>query len=208
EKNYDALRCAWYGGEEAGTAVADVLFGDYNPAGRLPVTFYKTLAQLDGALIQTGDETRQGFENYDMQGRTYRYMKEDPLYPFGHGLSYAAFSYGDVQLAQSTFEGNRPVQLSIPVTNTSKIDGDELVQVYLARNNDALAPVKSLRAFARVSLKAGESKTVDIEIKPDAFQFYDEEVGDLQLKSANYTILYGGTSADDGLKTLDVKIRE
>src|SRR5690606_9551308 len=177
-------------------------------AGRLPITFYKSLAQLDGALTQTGDKTRQGFENYDMQGRTYRYMKEDPLYAFGHGLSYATFSYGDVQLPQSTIDGNSPVQLSIPVTNTSKIDGEEVVQVYVTRNNDALAPVKSLRGFARVSLKAGQTKTVDVAISPEAFHFYEESADALQRKVGAYTILYGGTSADMGLKTLTLKIAD
>ncbi len=208
EKNYDALLCAWYGGEEAGTAVADVLFGDYNPAGRLPITFYKSLAQLDGALTQTGDEARQGFENYDMQGRTYRYMKEDPLYAFGHGLSYSTFSYGEVQLPQSTINGNSPIQLSIPVTNLSAMDGEEVIQVYVARNNDALAPVKSLRAFARVAIKAGETKMVDLEIRPDAFQFYDESIDALRRKIGEYAILYGGTSADKGLKTLTLEIAD
>lgn len=206
EKNYDALLCAWYGGEEAGTAVADVLFGDYNPAGRLPITFYKSLAQLDGALTQTGDEARQGFENYDMQGRTYRYMKESPLYAFGHGLSYATFSYGEAKLLQAAGNGLSPVQLSIPVTNTSTVDGEEVVQVYVTRKNDMHAPVKSLRAFARIPLKAGESKTVDMEIKPDAFHFYDEETAGLQLKSGTYTILYGGSSVDSALKNLTFKI--
>lgn len=206
EANYDALLCAWYGGEEAGTAVADVLFGDYNPAGRLPVTFYKTLAQLDGALTQTGDTARQGFENYDMQGRTYRYMKEAPLYPFGHGLSYSSFSYGDVVLEQSVFDRNKAVPLTIPVTNTSSFDGEEVIQVYVTRKDDELAPVKSLRAFARTQIKAGETKAVDLEISPDAFQFYDESVDGLVQKPGTYRILYGGTSADNGLKTLTLKI--
>lgn len=206
EVNYDALLCAWYGGEEAGTAVADVLFGDYNPAGRLPVTFYKTLAQLDGALTQTGDTTRQGFENYDMQGRTYRYMKEAPLYPFGHGLSYSTFSYGDVQLAQSTIEGGKGVQLSVPVTNVSTVDGEEVVQAYVVRKNDAFAPVKSLRAFARVPIKAGKTAMVNLEIDAGAFQFYDESADDLVLKPGEYTIHYGGTSADIGRRTLGLKV--
>src|SRR5690606_16178507 len=206
EANYDALLCAWYGGEEAGTAVADVLFGDYNPAGRLPVTFYKTLAQLDAALTQTGDTARQGFENYDMQGRTYRYMKEAPLYPFGHGLSYSTFSYGDVVLEQSVFDRNKAVPLTIPVTNTSSFDGEEVIQVYVTRKDDELAPVKSLRAFTRTQIKAGETKAVDLEISPDAFQFYDESVDGLVQKPGTYRILYGGTSADNGLKTLTLKI--
>src|SRR5690606_22923165 len=101
-------------------AVADVLFGDYNPAGRLPITFYKSLAQLDDALTQTGDEARQGFENYDMQGRRDRYMQESPLYPFGHGISYATFSYGDEQLAATTSKGDRQGPWSSPVTNSSR----------------------------------------------------------------------------------------
>lgn len=208
EKNYDALLCAWYGGEEAGTAVADVLFGDYNPAGRLPITFYRTLAQLDNALTKTGDKKRQGFENYDMQGRTYRYMKEAPLYPFGHGLSYAEFSYGEGKTAQSTIDGNKAVQLFIPVTNVSKVDGEEVVQVYVARQEDTLAPVKSLRAFARVAIQAGETKTVDLEIGPDAFQFYDEKADGLLRKPGNYKIFYGGTSNDRELKNFTIKITE
>ncbi|PRD54637.1 glycoside hydrolase family 3 C-terminal domain-containing protein [Sphingobacterium gobiense] len=206
EKNYDALLCAWYGGEQAGTAVADVLFGDYNPAGRLPITFYKTLAQLDNALTKTGDVARQGFENYDMQGRTYRYMKDTPLYPFGHGLSYSIFSYGQTKLAEPTIDGSKVVKLSLPVTNVSKVDGEEVVQVYVARRDDTLAPLKSLRAFTRVPIKAGETKTVDLEIHPDAFQFYDEREDGLVLKPGDYSILYGGTSADHNLKTLFLKI--
>ncbi|PRD48001.1 glycoside hydrolase family 3 C-terminal domain-containing protein [Sphingobacterium haloxyli] len=208
EVNYDALLCAWYGGERAGTAVADVLFGDYNPAGRLPVTFYKSLAQLDNALTQTGDEKRQGFENYDMQGRTYRYMKDTPLYPFGHGLSYSAFSYGEVTLAESTIDGGAAVKLSVPVTNISELDGEEVVQVYVARQDDELAPVKSLRAFTRVPIKAGETKLIDLEIHPDAFHFYDERKDGLVLKQGDYTIMYGGTSANRNQKTLMLKITQ
>src|SRR5690606_24521669 len=194
EMNYDALLCAWYGGEEAGTAVADVLFGDYNPAGRLPITFYKTLAQLDNALTGTGDTRRSSFENYDMQGRTYRYMKEAPLYAFGHGLSYASFSYGNIQLENPTVKGNEGVDLSIPVTNVSSIGGEEVVQVYVTRKNDQSAPVKSLRAFARVPLNPGETKDVRLRIDPASFYFYDEWLDGMMLKTGYYTILYGGTS--------------
>lgn len=206
EMNYDALLCAWYGGEEAGTAVADVLFGDYNPAGRLPITFYKTLAQLDNALTGTGDTKRSSFENYDMQGRTYRYMKEEPLYAFGHGLSYAGFSYGNIQLENPTVKGNEGVDLSIPVTNVSSIGGEEVVQVYVTRKNDQSAPVKSLRAFARVPLNPGETKDVRLRIDPASFYFYDEREDGLILKTGCYTILYGGTSATDGLKAVEIRV--
>ncbi|MEY8759059.1 glycoside hydrolase family 3 C-terminal domain-containing protein [Chryseobacterium tongliaoense] len=205
EKNYDALLNAWYGGQSGGTAVADVLFGDYNPSGRLPVTFYKNLEQLDNALSKTG--RHQGFENYDMQGRTYRYMTESPLYSFGYGLSYSAFSYGMGKLNKNTISSNENITISIPVTNTSGRDGEEVVQVYVKRNNDASAPVKTLRAFERVFIKSKQSKNVDLILSPDSFKFYDEKADDLISKSGNYTILYGGSSADRSLKKIEIQVR-
>ncbi|WP_206367924.1 glycoside hydrolase family 3 C-terminal domain-containing protein [Sphingobacterium chungjuense] len=206
EKNYDALLCAWYGGEEAGTAVADVLFGDYNPAGRLPVTFYKTLAQLDNGLTQTGDAAKQGFENYDMQGRTYRYLKSQPLYAFGHGLSYATFSYGHVALKNNRIDGKKGLQFAIPVNNTSDKQGEEVVQVYVKRLDDPNAPIKSLRAFTRVPFKAKQQKKVEINLTSDAFQFYDDELDAVRIKAGRYRILYGGSSSDDQLNSLEVEV--
>lgn len=207
EKNYDALLCAWYGGEQAGTAVADVLFGDYNPAGRLPVTFYKTLAQLDRGLTQTGDPKRQGFENYDMQGRTYRYLKSEPLYAFGHGLSYSNFSYGDIDLKEEYIKEREGIKLSIPVTNTSGIDGEEVIQVYITRNDDVDAPLKSLRAFARVNIKGKQTKKVDLEVGADAFKFYDESTDDLVFKPGKYTLSYGGSSVGERLKKIAIQVQ-
>lgn len=204
EKNYDALVNAWYGGQAGGTAVADVLFGDYNPSGKLPITFYKNIAQLDNALSKTSKH--EGFENYDMQGRTYRYMKEAPLYPFGHGLSYASFSYGNATLSKNTIGTNESVTLSVPITNTSGRNGEETVEVYIKRNNDPLAPVKTLRAFQRVAIPSKTSETVQLILSPDSFMFYDEKADDLVSKPGNYTILYGGTSADSGLKSLPLKV--
>lgn len=206
EKNYDALLCAWYGGQSSGTAVADVLFGDYNPAGRLPVTFYKTLGQLDDALSKHNDPSRQGFENYDMQGRTYRYMNDAPLYSFGHGLSYSTFTYGDVVLKANKIKAGEGVTVTVPVTNTSDRGGEEVVQVYVKRNNDPQAPVKSLRAFERVYIKANETKQVELKIASDAFDFYDAETDGLITKPGNYTIMYGGTSADQGQKSVEVDV--
>ncbi|MCJ8152689.1 glycoside hydrolase family 3 C-terminal domain-containing protein [Chryseobacterium sp. SSA4.19] len=205
EKNYDALLNAWYGGQSSGAAVADVLSGDYNPSGKLPITFYKNIAQLDNALSKTGKH--EGFENYDMQGRTYRYMKEQPLYPFGHGLSYASFSYGNATLSKNTIGTNESVTLSVPVTNTSGKNGEEVVEVYIKRNNDPLAPVKTLRAFQRVAIPSKTSKTVRLTLSPDSFMFYDEKADDLVSKPGDYTILYGGTSADSGLKSLPLKVK-
>jgi beta-glucosidase len=205
EKNYDALLNAWYGGQSAGTAVADVLFGDYNPSGKLPITFYRNMEQLDNALSKAGKH--QGFENYDMQGRTYRYMKEAPLYPFGHGLSYATFSYGRATLSKNTVNPNENISISISVTNTSGISGEEVVEVYVKRNNDPLAPVKTLRAFQRVAIPSKTSKTVELTLAPDSFKFYDEKADDLVSKPGDYTVLYGGTSADSGLKSLPLKVK-
>jgi beta-glucosidase len=207
EKNYDALLCAWYGGEAAGTAVADVLFGDYNPAGRLPVTFYKTLAQLDNALAKTDDPARQGFENYDMTGRTYRYMTEAPLYPFGHGLSYSTFAYGDAKLDAQTISTGNGTHITIPVTNSSNIAGDEVVQVYVKRNNDPAAPVKNLRAFKRVRIEPGKTQEITLQIDPASFEFYDAAADGLVAKPGSYTILYGGTSADAGQKSLNLTVQ-
>lgn len=206
EENYNALLCAWYGGQAAGTAVADVLFGDYNPAGRLPVTFYSSTEQLDQGLSKHDDPTRQGFENYDMEGRTYRYMKEEPLYPFGYGLSYAQFSYGEVNLKSRIVKAQDGFNIAIPVTNTSSYAGDEVIQVYVKRNNDVNAPIKSLRAFERVYFAPGETKNIHLNIDSGAFEFYDEEVDRMVLKPGIYTICYGGTSAESDQKNFQLTV--
>lgn len=205
EKNYDALLNAWYGGQSGGTAVADVLAGDYNPSGKLPITFYKNLEQLDNNLSKTSKH--QGLENYDMQGRTYRYMTEKPLYAFGHGLSYSKFNYGDAKLSKNTINTNENLNITIPVKNISKVDGEEVIEVYVKRNNDASAPVKTLRAFERVFIKAGETKTVQLTISNDSFKFYDEKMDDLKSKTGDYTIFYGGTSDESGLKNLKLQVK-
>lgn len=204
EKNYDALLNAWYGGQSSGTAVADVLAGDYNPSGKLPITFYKNLAQLDNNLSKTSK--RQGFENYDMVGRTYRYMTEKPLYAFGHGLSYSNFTFGDAKLNKNIINTTENLTITIPVKNTSKRDGEEVVEVYVKRNNDASAPVKTLRAFQRIFIKAGETKNVQLTVSNDSFKFYDEKVDDLASKKGDYTIFYGGTSDESSLKSLPLKV--
>ncbi|GHE35336.1 glycoside hydrolase family 3 C-terminal domain-containing protein [Sphingobacterium griseoflavum] len=205
ESNYDALLCAWYAGEKAGIAVADVLFGDYNPAGRLPVTFYKSLDQLDNALTKD-DSSRQGFENYDMQGRTYRYMKDKPLYAFGHGLSFSKFRYDKPLKVPVQIDGKNGLEIVLPVENSSAVDGEEVVQVYVRRNDDPNAPNKSLQAFQRVAVAAGQKEQVKLSIGAEAFMFYDRSKRGLTLKPGNYTLLYGGTSDEGNLKSVSVQV--
>ncbi|GAB3855100.1 glycoside hydrolase family 3 protein [Hymenobacter terrigena] len=149
-----AIVNTWYGGQATGTALADVLFGDYNPSGRLPVTFYKSEKQLPA------------FDNYDMAGRTYRYFKDTPLYPFGYGLSYTAFNYSNLKVAATAATG-QPVTVSVEVQNRGRRAGDEVVQLYV-RHPDAGGRVAlhALEGFRRVALQAGEKKTVQFTLTP------------------------------------------
>ncbi|MCC8153024.1 MAG: glycoside hydrolase family 3 C-terminal domain-containing protein [Tannerellaceae bacterium] len=194
EQNLDAILNAWYGGQEAGTAVADVLFGDYNPAGRLPVTFYRSDAQLPD------------YEDYTMKGRTYRYMTEKPLYPFGYGLSYTTFNYGDAQLSKTTIRPDEPVTLKVNVQNTGSLAGDEVVQVYVKELHRPEAPVKSLKGFKRIHIPAGETATTEIILAANAFESYNESTQTMVVKPGKYQILYGGSSDDNALKALDIII--
>ena len=190
EKQYDALVQAWYGGQACGIAVADVLFGDYNPAGRLPVTFYASTDQLPD------------FQDYSMDNRTYRYFKGEPLYPFGYGLSYTSFSYGEGKVNG----GATNMTLTVPVTNTGVRDGEEVVQVYVKALDNPNAPIKSLKGFKRVKIGSGNTETVTVQLSDEAFNFYDERVDGLSLKHGRYQILYGGSSRDSDLKAIEVTI--
>lgn len=157
KQNLPAIVETWYGGQQAGTAIADVLFGDYNPGGKLPVTFY------------TSEKELPDFENYDMKGRTYRYYEGAPLYTFGYGLSYTNFSFSNLKIDEVS-SINKSVIFSATIQNTGNMDGEEVVQLYL-KNKSASVPVplKSLKGFQRVSLKKGEKKTVTFTIKPNDF---------------------------------------
>jgi beta-glucosidase len=143
-----AVLSAWYGGEETGTAIAETLAGVNNPAGRLPVTFYKSLDQVPP------------FTDYNMKGRTYRYFKGEPLYPFGYGLSYSTFAYSGLS-AKRTSSG---AEIGAMVKNTSSREGDEVVQLYIAGGSEEDAPVRSLRGFERIHLRAGESRQVNFTV--------------------------------------------
>src|SRR6266705_114979 len=157
-----AILEAWYPGEEGGAAVADVLSGDYNPAGRLPVTFYKSVAQLPP------------FGSYSMAGRTYRYFTEQPLYPFGYGLSFSSFNYSDAKISQAQVAADATVTISVRVTNASAVPGDEVVQLYLAHPGVEGAPIRSLAGFQRIHLEIAASQTIDFTLRDRDLSIVDE----------------------------------
>ena len=181
-KSCDAILQAWYPGQAGGTAVADVLFGDYNPGGKLPVTFYKNTDQLPD------------FENYDMKGRTYRYMTEAPLYPFGYGLSYTTFDISKGRLSKNVISTDQSVTFKANVKNTGKREGTEVIQVYVRKVGDKEGPVKTLRAFRCVPLKAGKSSVVSIDLPPRTFEFFDPETNTMRIVPGDYEIMYGNSS--------------
>ena len=190
----NAILNAWYGGQEGGTAVADVLFGDYNPAGRLPITFYKSVDQLPD------------FQDYSMKGRTYRYMTQTPLYPFGYGLSYTTFDYKNAKLSKDKIASNESVTLSFDIANTGKMDGDEVAQIYIKNPNDPAGPLKAMKAFKRVNVKAGSEQPVSIQLEPKAFQSFNDNTQTMEIRPGKYQILYGGSSDDKTLKKIDLVI--
>jgi beta-glucosidase len=179
DQNLDAILQAWYPGQEGGTAIADVLFGDYNPAGRLPVTFYKSVDDLPA------------FTDYNMEGRTYRYFRGEPLYPFGYGLSYTTFSYSNLQVS-STISTSDIVKVTVDVENTGSRDGEEVVQLYVKIADASVpVPIHALQGFKRVALKAGEKKTVGFELKPKQFSVIDDE-NKRVVQPGNIVVFVGG----------------
>ena len=185
QKHADAVLFAWYPGESGGEAVADVLFGDYNPAGRLPITFPKSYDQLPA------------FEDYRMAGRTYRFMKKEPLYRFGYGLSYTTFAYRKLKLTPRRIRSDQSVAVSVEVKNTGKLAGDEVAQLYVIRERNSVpVPRLHLEGFARVRLDPGESQTVEFTLKPAQLTSYDDE-GNPFTESGSYLISVGGGQPDD-----------
>lgn len=176
---------AWYPGEEGGAAVAETLSGKNNPAGRLPVTFYKDLSQLPH------------FEDYSMDRRTYRYFSGKPLYPFGYGLSYTTFKYSDLSVPTQAVAAGQPVAADVTVTNTGKIAGDEVVQAYLKFPDVKGAPRVALRGFQRIHLEPGASQKVHFELKDRDLGMVTEE-GDPIIAAGDYTISIGGGQPDTG----------
>lgn len=195
KESCDAILQAWYPGQAGGTAIADVLFGTYNPAGRLPVTFYKSTAQLPD------------FEDYNMTGRTYRYMKESPLFPFGYGLSYTTFQYGDATLSASTIGYDDKVTLNIPVSNVGKKDGEEVVQVYVRRSGDAEGPSHALRAFKRIAIGKGQTNQVEIPLMKEDFEWFDTNTNTMRPIEGEYELLYGSSSDMNNLKSVTITVK-
>jgi beta-glucosidase len=178
-ENIPAIVEAWYPGQAGGKAIADVLFGDYNPAGRLPVTFYKSVDQLPP------------FDEYDMEGRTYRYFRGYPLFPFGYGLSYTTFEYSDLSVSDSV-SSNSDVPVSVTVRNTGEVDGDEVVQLYITDiKASAPVPIRSLQGFKRIFLKSGQEKKVEFTLTPRQLSLIDEN-GARVVEPGLFEIAVGG----------------
>ena len=191
-KTCEAIVQVWYAGQEGGTAIADVLFGDFNPSGKLPVTFYKNSSQLPD------------YEDYSMKGRTYRYFT-DALFPFGYGLSYTQFGLGEAAISGTSGSG---FSISLPVKNVGQRDGTEILQLYIRNLQDPDGPLKSLRAFERVDVKAGQTVTAKLQLDRQSFEFWDAETNTMRVKPGKYEILIGTSSQDkDLLKPIVTEIQ-
>ena len=195
EGQYDALLQAWYPGQGGAKALADVLFGDYNPGGKLPVTFYRSNDDLPDFL------------DYSMKNRTYRYFTGQPQYAFGYGLSYTTFNVGKAKLSRKSMKKDGKVTLTVPVTNTGKLEGTETIQVYVKSLDDAGAPIKALKGFQKLMLSPGETKNFSVTLDSEAFEYYDEAIDELSPRAGKYQILYGTSSRDADLKALPFTLK-
>ena len=195
EGSYDALLQAWYPGQGGAKALADVLFGDFNPSGKLPVTFYRSNNDLPDFL------------DYSMENRTYRYFKGEPQYAFGYGLSYTTFKYGQGKLSKTSMTADGKVTLTVPVTNTGSREGAEIVQVYVKALDYPDAPIKSLKGFQKVFLNAGQTAQAVITLDGESFEYYDPSIDELSTRPGRYKILYGSSSLDKDLQSLDFVVK-
>jgi beta-glucosidase len=193
-QHVNAILESWYAGEEGGAAVAETLSGKNNPAGRLPVTFY------------TGVEQLPPFGDYAMNNRTYRYFRGTPLYPFGYGLSYTTFSYSDLTLPKNAIKAGDPLVVEVTVTNSGKRDGDEVAQVYLSFPNVAGAPLRALRAFRRIHLKAGEAQKLRLELNERDLSMVSE-AGEPIIAEGQYSVSVGGGQPDTGAPAIAGKFQ-
>ena len=184
-----AILQAWYPGQEGGTALADVLFGDFNPCGKLPVTFYRNDSQLPD------------YEDYNMTGRAYRFMKEAPLYPFGYGLSYTQFKYGKPHL-----RGWNKNKMVVRIKNVGDREGSEVVQLYVRKVGDESGPQKTLRAFKRVTIPAHRSRKVVLRLNDEVFDWWSDSANDVVAGSGEYELMIGPSSSDAELQKRIVKI--
>ena len=198
EKNWaseyaDALLTAYYPGQEGGNAIADVLFGDYNPSGRLPISVPRSVGQIPVYY------NKKAPRNHD-----YVEVSSSPLYSFGYGMSYTTFEYSDLQVVQKSA---RCFEVSFKVKNTGKYDGAEVIQVYVRKVDDTEGPIKSLRAFRRVPLKAGETCVVSIDLLPTTFEFFDPTTNTMRIMPGKYEIMYGNSSDIPSGNKLSVTLR-
>ena len=182
-ENMAAIVETWYGGEKGGAALADVLIGNYNPAGRLPVTFYKAVSDLPA------------FDDYNMQGRTYRYVTKPVLYPFGYGLSYTSFAYSGLKLSAPELRRQKPLNLSFTLTNTGSYDGDEVVQLYIKQTGTGM-PIKELKGFKRIHLMKGAKQIISFELNATDIQHYDSKLDDLNIIPGKIQVMIGPSSAE------------
>ena len=197
EGEYDALLQAWYAGQGGSKALAEVLLGDYNPGGKLPVTFYRSNNDLPDFL------------DYSMKNRTYRYFEGQPQYAFGYGLSYTTFAIGKGKITAKSAKADSKKPFCVvvvPVTNTGNCEGTETVQVYVKSLDDPGAPIKALKGFKKLSLKPGETQQAVISLDAEAFEYYNEAIDELSVKPGRYQILYGTSSLDKDLQALDFKV--
>lgn len=183
QENIDAIVETWYGGEKGGEALADVLIGKYNPAGRLPVTFYKSIDDIPA------------FNDYSMTERTYRYVTKPVLYPFGYGLSYTSFLYSSLKLSSTMLNSKSSLKVNITVKNTGVYDGDEVVQLYIKHEGKDM-PLKELKGFKRIHLKKGEVREVLFELKASDIQHYDSKLDDLGIIPGKIQLMVGPSSAE------------
>jgi beta-glucosidase len=195
QENIHAIVYVWYPGQEGGTALADVLFGDYNPAGRLPVTFYKSVDQLPP------------FENYSMKGRTYRYFEEEPLFTFGYGLSYTKFKYSNLNFPDSIKAGD-DIKISVEVENAGKSAGDEVIQLYV-KDLVATVPVAihSLQGFKRIHLKPGEKKLIEFRLQAAQLSVvYSKNEEEIQrvIEPGEFMISVGGMQPNTSAQTTEL----
>ena len=181
----NAILEAWYPGEEGGTAVAQTISGKNNPAGRLPVTFY------------TGVDQLPAFEDYAMKGRTYRYFEGTPLFPFGYGLSYTHFSYSDLKAPATAIPAGETIPVDVTVTNVGKLEGDEVVQLYLSFPEIAGAPIRALRAFRRVHLKPGQSRIAHFDLAGRDLGMVTS-AGEPVIAGGRYSVFVGGGQPNTG----------
>ena len=188
QEHCSAIVQAWYPGALGGRAVGEILFGDVNPSGRLPVTFYSS------------ENTLPDIKDYSMKGRTYRYMEEKPLYPFGYGLSYTSFAYSGLE-APASVQAGESLTVSVTVKNTGAVEGDEVVEAYISRKGLEDQPIRSLCGFARVHLKAGEEKKVELTVSPRSMLVVAED-GSRSIPAGECVLSVGGGQPDE--RTLEL----